>query len=84
MAPLKSTYKDVVTGVEVKDRTLTMYVEPNALYSMDESAEAAMKADALNRWKKAWTTAHPHEHAVLRLVVRDYFGREISTSSATV
>jgi hypothetical protein len=84
VAPLKVKYKDVVTGVEVKGRTLVLYVEPNAMYSMDEDAEAAMKIDALSRWKKAWSGAHPHEHATLRLSVRDYFGRELYTSSTAV
>ena len=84
VAPLKTKYKDVITGVEVKDRTLIMYVEPNAMSSMDEDSEAAMKADALARWKKAWAQAHPHQHGTVHLSVRDYFGRELSTSSASV
>ena len=84
VAPLKRQYKDVITGVEVKDRTLIVYVDPNAMISMDEDAEAAMKADALERWKAAWSSTHPHRHATLRLSVRDYFGRALSTSSATV
>jgi len=84
VAPLKSKYKDVITGTEVRDRTLVLYVEPNAMSSMDEQAEADMKADALRRWKQAWTGAHPHRHATLRLEVRDYFGRELSSSTARV
>lgn len=84
VAPLKAKYTDVITGVEVKDRTLIVYVEPNAMSQMDEDAEAAMKADALSRWTKAWTSAHPHKHGVLRLSVRDYFGRPLYASSATV
>jgi PBP1b-binding outer membrane lipoprotein LpoB len=84
VAPLKDKYKDVITGIDVKDRTLTLYVEPNAMYSMDEDAEAAMKSGALERWKKAWAAAHPHQHGTVRLVVRDYFGREISTATASV
>lgn len=84
VAPLKAKYNNVITGLDVKDRTLTIYVEPNAMYSMAEDAEAAMKADALHRWKAAWTSAHPRKHAVLRLIVRDYFGRELSSSSVNV
>lgn len=84
VAPLKEKYKDVVTGVEVKDRTLTLYVEPNAMSMMDEDAEAAMKADALKRWKTVWVRTHPHKHGTVRMVVRDYLGRELSTSSAAV
>lgn len=84
LAVLKTKYPNVITGVDVKGRTLIVYVEPNAMYSMDEDSEAAMKAEALERWKKAWTSAHPHEHGVLRMVVNDYFGRELSKSSTTV
>jgi hypothetical protein len=84
LAPLKAKYKDVITGIDVKDRTLTLFVEPNAMYSMDEDTEAAMKTGALERWKKAWASTHPHQHGTLRMVVRDYLGRELSTSSATV
>jgi hypothetical protein len=84
VAPLKNTYKDVVTGVDVKGRTLILFVEPNAMYSMDEDAEAAMKADALARWKKAWSAAHPRQHATVRLSVRDYFGRELSSYTAAI
>ena len=84
LAPLKTKYKDVVTGLEVRDRTLVMYVEPNAMQSMDEDAEAAMKTDALNRWKLAWTRAHPHQHGKLRLDLRDYFGRELSSRETSV
>jgi hypothetical protein len=84
MAPLKDKYNGVITGIDVKDRTLTLYVEPNAMQSMDEDAEIAMKDEALRRWQKAWVSAHPHKHGVLRMVVRDYFGRELSASTATV
>jgi len=84
VAPLKDKYKDVITGLDVKNRTLVVYVEPNAMYSMDEGAEAAMKAEALRRWKTAWVKEHPRQHGVLRVDVRDYFGREISTDSTTI
>lgn len=84
VAPLKTKYKDVVTGLDVKGSTLVLYVEPNAMMSMDEDTEDAMKADALARWKKAWSSAHPHQHATVRLSVRDYFGRELSSYTATI
>lgn len=84
VAPLKDKYKDVVTGTDVKDATLVMYVDVNNMYSMDEDAEAAMKADALARWKSVWSGAHPHKHAVLHLTLRDYYGKEVYASSASV
>lgn len=84
VAPLKAKYKNVVTGTDVQDHTLIVYVDVENMYSMDEDAEDAMKADALARWKKVWTHAHPHKHAVLRLSMRDYYGKEIYTRSASV
>lgn len=84
VAPLKAKYKDVVTGTDVKDRTLIVYVDVENMYSMDEDAEAAMKADALARWKSVWSSAHPHKHGVLHLSLRDYYGKEVYASSASV
>jgi hypothetical protein len=54
------------------------------MLSMDEDAEAAMKTGAFARFKSAWQSTHPHKHATLRMVVRDYMGRELSTASSTV
>ena len=84
VAPLKPKYKDVVMGTDVKDRTLILYVDVNNLYSMDEDAEDAMIADALSRWKRIWTGAHPHKHTVLHLSLRDYYGKEVYAGSAKV
>jgi hypothetical protein len=83
-ASLKARYKDVILGTDVKGRTLTVYVDVDNMYSMDEDAEAAMKADALSRWKSIWSQAHPHKHGVLRLSMRDYYGKEVYSSSANV
>ena len=84
VAPLKDKYKDVVTGTDVKDATLIVYVDVNSMYSMDEDAEAAMKADALGRWKSVWISTHPRKHAVLHLSLRDYYGKEVYASSASI
>lgn len=84
VAPLKSTYKDVVTGTDVQDRTLILYVDVDNMLSMDEQAEIDMKAAALKRWEGVWRSAHPHEHGTVRLSVRDYYGKEIYSKSATV
>lgn len=83
-ASIKTQYKDVILGTDVKDRTLTVYVDVNNLYSMDEDSELTMKAAVLARWKRAWSAAHPHKHATLHLSMRDYYGKEIYTASARV
>lgn len=74
---LKAHYKDVVMGTDAQGETLVVYVDVNNLDSMDEPAEDALKADALARWKRIWTAAHPGKHAKLRVVLRDYFGNEV-------
>lgn len=84
VAPLKARYKNVVTGTDVKDRTLILYVDVNNMLSMDEQAEIDMKAAALQRWKGVWSKAHAGKHGVVRLSVRDYYGKEIYTKSAAV
>jgi hypothetical protein len=76
-AALKPRYKGVITGTDVKGNTLTIYVDVDNLNSMDEPAEDAMKADALARWKRIWSAAHPRKHAKLEVVLRDYFGNEV-------
>jgi hypothetical protein len=77
MAALKQRYKDVITGTDVKGETLVVYVDVNNLYSMDEPAEDAMKAEALARWKRVWSTSHSGKHAKLTVVLHDYYGNEI-------
>ena len=81
VSDLKTRYKDVVTGTEVQGRTLVVYIDVDNMYSMDEDAEAAMKAQELVEWKRVWSAAHPHQHAVLHLTLRDYYGKEIYASS---
>jgi hypothetical protein len=76
-AALKSRYKDVITGTDIKGETLVVFVDVNNLYSMDEAAEDAMKADALARWKRIWSASHPGKHAKLTVVLRDYYGNEV-------
>lgn len=84
VAPLKRTYTGVVTGLDVKGRTLLVYVDVNAMYSLDESSEAQMKSDALARWKSAWAKAHPKRHATVQVSLRDYYGKELYRASARV
>lgn len=81
---LKTRYKDIVTGTDVQNQTLAVYVDVDKLYSMDEDAEAAMKRQALSEWKRVWSAAHPHGHATLHLSMRDFYGKEIYAASTHV
>lgn len=81
---LKSRYKDVIMGTDAQGQTLAVYVDVNALDSMDEPVEDTMKADALARWKRAWRQANPGKHGNLRVVLRDYYGNELFSETARV
>jgi hypothetical protein len=81
---LKKRYKDVVMGTDVKGSTLVIYVDVNNLYSMDETAEDALRSQTLDQWKRIWAAAHPRKHATLRLSLRDYYGNEVTGDTAAV
>lgn len=83
-ASLKTQYKDIVSGTEADGTVLSVFVNLDNFQSMDESAEDALKAQALARWKSVWRDAHPHRHAKLRVRFRDYFGNDVYTESANV
>ena len=84
LAPLKTRYKDLVTGIEAKGTTFIVYVDVNNLYSMDEPVEDQLKREALERWTTAWRAAHPHKHAKLRVSLHDYYGTDVFSETASV
>ena len=84
VSTLKTRYPDVVTGTDVQNRTLAVFVNLDQMYSMDEGSETAMKAQALKEWTHVWSAAHPHKHALLRLSLRDYYGKEVYSAQAHV
>lgn len=81
---LRTKYKDAIMGDDVKGTTLILFVDRNNVESMDEPVEDAMIDDTLTHWKTIWSAHHPHRHAKLHVSVRDYYGNELSTRSATV
>lgn len=81
---LKKRYPEVVTGTDVKGKTLTVYVDLDNLYSMDEETENAMRSTTLQSWKRIWSSAHRGEHGTLRLSLRDYYGNEVVSDAAHV
>lgn len=71
-------------GTEVKGEILVLYIDVNNLYSMDESAEDALRSQTLDQWKRIWIGAHPSTHMKLRVSLRDYYGNEVTGESARV
>ena len=82
--PLKTKYKPVITGIDVKGTTLDLFVDADRLSSMDEPVEDQMKAEALTRWQKVWKADHAGRHATLRVRLRNYFGEVQFSESAKV
>jgi hypothetical protein len=79
MAPLKHQYPDVVMGFDVRPQsTLIVSVDLQHYIDDDDDTIAAMKRDALARWRAAWVAAHPHAHATLRVRFIDFIGRRVA------
>lgn len=74
MTPLKDHYPDVVMGFDFHGNTLDMSVDPNGEMDLDDSKDAAMKAEALRRWRAAWMQTHPGAHGTLTVRVIDFRG----------
>ncbi|HET7812736.1 MAG TPA: hypothetical protein VFL13_00025 [Candidatus Baltobacteraceae bacterium] len=81
---LRTKYKDIVMGDDVKGTTLVVYADRNNVDSMDEQAEDAMVGDTLVRWKAIWSANHPHKHAKLVVSVRDFYASQIVAQSTQV
>lgn len=85
LAQLKRRYPDVVMGFDLRrDDTLIISLDLQQYIGMDDDAVAALKRDALARWRSAWIAQHPHEHALLRLHFIDFIGRRVADESTRV
>ena len=85
LAQLKQHYPDVVMGFDLRhDDTLIISLDLQQYIGMDDDAVAALKRDALARWRSAWIAAHPHQHALLHLHFIDFIGRRVADETAQV
>lgn len=85
LAQLKRQYPDVVAGFDLRPKnSLIISLDLQHYIEMDDDAVAALKRDALARWRSAWIAAHPHEHAVLHLRFIDFIGRKVADESTSV
>jgi hypothetical protein len=82
MAPLKRAYAGLVAGFEIRPaNTLIVSLDLQRYIETDDDVIAAMKRDALVRWRAAWSSAHPGEHAVIRVRFIDFIGRKVAEES---
>ncbi|HEX3670401.1 MAG TPA: hypothetical protein VHT92_01720 [Candidatus Cybelea sp.] len=85
LAPLKQKYSDTVMGFDVKPQTtLIVSLDLQHYIDADDDTVAALKRDALARWRAVWSAAHPHAHATLRVHFIDFIGRSVATESTKV
>ena len=81
MTPLKASYPDVVMGFGFHGTTVDVSIDLNALLSMDEDAEAAMKAKTVTQWQTTWRASHPHRHGTLTVRFIDFHGHPDFTAT---
>jgi hypothetical protein len=84
LAPLKAAFPDVIMGYDFHGKSVDVSVDLNAMMSMDEDTEDAMKARALRDWSSAWRAQHRKEHGVLTVRIMDFRGRVESSKSVRV
>jgi hypothetical protein len=85
VAPLKTKFSGVVMGFDIRPATtLIVSLDAQQYYYMEDDDIAAMKRAALARWRSAWTSSHPHAHAVLTVRFIDFVGHKIGTETTNV
>jgi predicted naringenin-chalcone synthase len=79
MSSLKRTYSGIVMGFDVRDdTTIVVSLDLQTFIGMDDDAAAAMKRGVAERWRSAWSSAHPGGHATLHVRFIDFIGRKIA------
>jgi hypothetical protein len=85
LAALKQKYSDLVGGLEIRPATtLIVSVDLQNYIEADDARIAAMKREALARWRTAWSAQHAHEHALLHVRFIDFIGRKVGDESTKV
>ena len=85
LSPLKQRYAGIVMGFDVRnDATLLVSLDLQTFIGMDDDAATAMKRTVAQRWRGAWTSAHPATHAVLHVRFIDFVGRTVAEQSIRV
>lgn len=85
LAALKQRYPDVVAGFDLRVKnTVIISLDLQHYIEMDDDAAIALKRDALERWRAAWTAQHPHQHALLHVRLIDFIGRKVAEETTKV
>ena len=85
LAPLKQHYSDLIAGLDIRPgTTLIVSVDLQNYIEADDARTAAMRRDALARWRETWLAQHPREHAALRVRFIDFIGRKVAQQTTNV
>jgi len=85
VAPLKAAYPGVLMGFDVRgDTTLLASLDLQAYIGTDDDTNAAMRRSVVERWRRAWSAAHPGAHATLHVRFIDFIGRTIAEKTTSV
>ena len=85
VAPLRQQYSGLVMGFDIRPQDrLIVSLDLQQYIETDDDVIAAMKRDAVARWRAAWTAAHPHEHALLTVRFIDFIGRKVAQETTKV
>ena len=85
LAPLKSRYAGIVMGFDVKPQTtLNASIDLQAYIDADDDRLAAMRKEALVRWRSIWIARHPGAHALVSVRFIDFIGRKVAQESSPV
>ena len=85
VTPLKQAYPGVLMGFDVRGETmLVASLDLQAYNDTDDDVNAAMRGAVVERWRHAWSAAHPGEHATLHVRFIDFIGRTLAEKTTTV
>jgi len=84
MQPMRGEFDDTVLGFDVAGSQISVGIDLNQWETIDDDADQAIKSEALDRWKKAWSKEHPGEHATVTVRLVDYHGHAFFRESAKV
>ncbi len=84
LAPLRSEYDSTVTGFVINGNQLDVSIDLNAYTMIDRDDVPLLQAEALRRWRDAWSAQHPHQHGELSVRFVDYHGRPFFSEKVSV
>ncbi len=84
MQPMRQGNNDTVVGFDAHGTRMDVSIDLNEWETIDDDADQAIKDDALDRWKEAWSAENPGKHATLTVRLLDYHGRLFFTETGKV